>query len=220
MTRSRRSPRIAALLEPALALAVAAAVTVILGGWFTPVRFDEEQIEIAVRPGELHVTGLYAYTNASPLPALLTLRVPFPIDARHPRPHGVAGAEAGESMSVWHPLTFDPRGEDLACRLLFAPGERKWVRLEYLQEAREPSGRYILTTTRAWGRALARADFRVSLTAGVELAWSSYELDRLPAPAGEQRFGFSRRGFMPDRDWIFGWRPSIAGHAPRAEATG
>ena len=186
--------------------ALAALTIYFLGGRFTTVRFDRERIDVEVEEGLIHVHGLYHYQNASRLPALLTLATPFPVDADHPAPEAFALTEVSEDGHALRELSL--RGPQAAprVRLLFRPREGKWILLDYWQPARIPEGRYILTTTRAWGRPIADASFRLRLPAGYHLSSSNYPVTEVPDSHPATTYTFSRTNFFPDQDWRFSWQ--------------
>lgn len=197
----RRDP--ASHFELWLVVGLVGVAVYFLSGQFTSVRFDRERIEIWAAPGQLQVTGLYHYQNESRLPAVLTLSVPFPVDAEHGPPSTFSLSEVGP---VGTPREIAPaiRGGRASFRLIFRPGEDKWVRLDYVQATRSQRGRYILTTTRAWRRSLERGQYVLHLRRGLTLSFSNYALDAA-APDEPRTYFFSRTNFYPDRDWEFSW---------------
>lgn len=190
-----------------LAAGLIAGPVYFLSGYFTTVRFDRERIEVRVEPGQIHVTGLYHYANASRLPAILTLRNPFPTDSDHPQPAWFRLSQAAEDGQELTELPVAVRGDSASFRLVFRPGEEKWVRLDYDQPTRAASGRYLLVTTRAWRRPIGRGDYFLRLPPGIELGSSSYPLKPLPGTRGHNTYHFARTDFYPDQDWVFAWRP-------------
>ncbi|MGH9788957.1 MAG: hypothetical protein ACRD4U_09680 [Candidatus Acidiferrales bacterium] len=198
--------RAAAAGDVWLAVVLAGAGTYFFSGQFTPVHFDQERITVQVNRSQLHVTGLYHYHNRSRLPAWLTLGVPFPVDADHPAPDDFFLSETGEDGRPLAPLPSARRGDEGRVRLFFRPGEEKWIRLDYTQPARVSSGRYLLTTTRAWRRPIAQASFTLRLPPGAELVSSNYVLTPEPAAGPRRTYTFSRTEFYPDQDWEFAWQ--------------
>lgn len=162
----------------------------------------------------VRVTGLYQYTNHSALPAVLTLGIPFPVDAEHPAPEWFLLAEATDEGGVIRELLPYGDARDLRVRLLFAPRESKWLRLDYEQKAHASNGRYLLTTTRAWRRPIARAEFTLRLAAPLELAESNYALQPVPSTRDRKVYGFRAVDFYPHRDWEFAWREARAAAPP------
>jgi len=184
-----------------------AALTIyFLGGRFTTVRFDRERIDVEVEDGLIHVHGLYHYQNASRLPALLTLATPFPVDADHPAPEAFMLAEMNRDGRRARELSLRGPREAPRVRLLFRPREGKWILLDYWQPAAIPEGCYILTTTRAWGRPIAQAIFRLLLPAGYHLNHSNYPVSEVPESHPFTTYTFSKSNFFPDQDWRFSWQ--------------
>jgi hypothetical protein len=172
---------------------------------FSPVRFDQEKIEVWAADGQIQVRGLYHYRNRFPLPVSFSLGLPFPVDDAHKTPSIFSISEVsadGLTSEVIAPRSYHG---DVVFRLCFAPRQEKWIRVDYVQDALQPSGRYILLTTRKWNRPLDRGEYILHLTDGSELAASNYALQAVSASQSRQ-FSFTRSNFLPGEDWNFSWR--------------
>jgi hypothetical protein len=193
-----------------LVVSLAALAVYFFSGYFTTVRFDRERIEIELHKGRIQVRGLYHYTNSSPLPAVLTLQVPFPVDRHHPQPHWYALCEStadGHALASLPPVS---RAGQVYFRLLFRPRESKWVRLDYEQRADITEGRYLLTTTRAWRHPIGQADYILRLGPELALTSSNYGLQPEPGRGPGRVYTFSKTDFYPEQDWLFSWtEPSM-----------
>lgn len=200
-----------------LAVGIAAGAVYFFSGYFTPVRFDRERIEVLVKRGQIHVRGLYHYANTSRLPAVLTLRVPFPVDSDHPQPERFALCDSSEDGREGAEIVPAVRAGDVSFRLLFRPREVKWVRLDYVQPSRVNRGRYLLTTTKPWRRPIDRADFVLRLPEQLDLSSSNFPVQPSSSADNGKTFVFSRTDFYPDQDWIFAW---AAASVESASATG
>lgn len=173
---------------------------------FSPVRFDREKIEVWVTEGQIQVCGLYHYRNRFPLPLSFSLGLPFPVDGAHQTPSIFSVAEVladGETSQGIAPRNYHG---NVVFRLWFAPKQEKWIRVDYAQSALQPSGRYILLTTRKWNRPLDRGEYILHLCDGCELAASNYSLQQ--EADQPRRYFFTRSTFYPDADWEFSWRSS------------
>jgi hypothetical protein len=177
---------------------------------FPPVRFDRERIEIWTAPQQIQVSGLYHYANPSILPAFLSLGLPFPVDADHPQPSLYAIAEATADGRVLAQVSPRMRRGKVSFRILLMPRAEKWVRVDYVQGATAPRGRYILTTTRQWRRPLERGEYILHLAPGIELASSNYPLAAVTTGAPDT-YAYSKTDFYPSEDWDFAWRKAAAG---------
>ncbi len=203
---SRRRIRIDRWSELGLAGLLALGGIYFFSGYFTTVQFDRERIDIEAGKGRVRVMGLYLYTNASRLPAILNFKVPFPIDRNHPPPEWFALYESNSEGRLLADIMPVVRGNVVAFRLIFRPREAKWIRFDYVQPARTASGRYLLTTTRAWRRPLERADFTLHLPASCRLIASNYPATTRISEGAAQTFAFSKTDFFPDHDWEFIWQ--------------
>jgi len=188
-----------------LAVGVMALGIYFFSGYFSTVRFDRERIEVRVGRGEIQVQGLYHYTNASRLPAVLTLKVPFPADRDHPAPEAFSIYESDEEGRARVEILPVVRGADVRFRLTFRPREAKWIRVDYTQRTGVPNGRYLLTTTRAWRRPIERAEFVLRLPRDFELAFSNYPVGSSSEVGPWKAYFFSKTDFYPNRDWEFAW---------------
>lgn len=191
--------------ELCLAAGVVAAGVYFFSGYFTTVRFDRERIEVQVERGQIQVQGLYHFTNASWLPAVVRLRVPFPVDRDHLQPEVLTlceAAEDGRELAEIRPLM---RGGDVMLRLVFRPRQAKWLRVDYAQRTRVANGCYLLTTTRTWRRPMQRADYVLRLPRDFELASSNYPVSLALAPGQWKVYSFSKTNFYPGQEWEFAW---------------
>ncbi|MCP4590396.1 MAG: hypothetical protein GY842_06615, partial [bacterium] len=152
-----------------LTVAAATIGITLFSGATSPVRFRSERIVIRTGADHIAVEGLYEYHNPAPYPTVLRLGVPFPVDSDHPPPTELALDEVTEDGRFLRPLLPAVHGSDVSVRFLLGPFESRRLRLRYTQPTAVPRGRYILSTTRAWGRPLERASFELHLANGAVL---------------------------------------------------
>jgi hypothetical protein len=173
---------------------------------FSPVRFDREKIEVWVTEGQIQVRGLYHYRNRFPLPLSFSLGLPFPVDEAHQTPSIFSISEVLADGATSRAIAPRNYHGNVVFRLWFAPKQEKWIRVDYVQSTLQPSGRYILLTTRKWNRPLDRAEYILHLCDGCELEASNYSLQ--PEARQPRRYFFTRSNFYPSADWAFSWRSS------------
>lgn len=178
-------------------------------GVLSPVRFDQESIEVWANENQIEVRGLYHYRNLSLLPASLSFGLPFPVDHEHDRPGLFSIAEIKADGKSEQEVVPRLRHGDVVFRLFFASHEEKWVCVHYFQHTRVPAGTYILRTTRAWGRPLDHGDYTLHLGSEASLASSNYSL-ALDSSTAMNTYKFSRKNFYPAEDWNFAWREPAA----------
>jgi hypothetical protein len=195
-------------LPAALALAALLALGAFLAFAAPParaaLRFDSELIRLEIRGDTLRVDGLYRYLATSRRQPLL-LWYPYPVDS-------LLGAAWTESLAwrsgpevPWAPLAVQerPDGEGVHWSLPLGEGDRVEARTVYCQLLCERYGRYIVTTTRAWGAPLREARFELRLPPGMQLAEASYPFVR----EGEL-WVYAARDFWPSADIVFRWEPA------------
>lgn len=183
---------------------------------FSPIRFDRERIDVWVSDGQLQVTGLYHYVNRFPLPVSFSLALPFPVDQHHPLPRMFSVSEVSAGGTLLRDIPARTYHHDTLFRLWFAPHQEKWVRVDYIQGAKEGNGRYILLTTRKWKHPLGSGEYVLHLGPGLELDSSNYLLHMADSERGKV-YAFHRSQFFPDRDWIFAWRRADSLRASASE---
>jgi hypothetical protein len=182
------------------------------------VRFDRERIEIWAVEGQTQVTGLYHYSNQAVLPISFSLGVPFPVDSEHDWPAVFSVAEADKDGNILRETGTRQYQSGTVFRVWFWPHQEKWIRVDYIQGNRVGNARYILVTTRKWGRSLDHGEYILHLGRGLQLTSSSYPVKQRNSE-GQDPYSFARANFLPDGDWDFSWRkipatPTTAGGQP------
>lgn len=181
---------------------------------FSPLRFDQEKIEIWAFEGQAQVTGLYHYANRSLLPLSFSLGIPFPVDSDHIRPAAFFVSEVDSHGAFLREIKTHSYHGETVFRLWFRPYQAKWIRVEYIQGNTVPNVRYILLTTRKWGQPLGHGEYTLHLGEGLELTSSNYPLN--PDVLGRMNtYFFARSDFFPSQDWKFCWRPSVSPETAR-----
>jgi hypothetical protein len=189
-------------LEGAAYLLIIVAAIVLFGGFIPLVRFASEEIRITVDEDRIFVDGLYRYRNSLPFPVTQGLSSPTPSGdglgpaedftiERLPLGDGDAGALVPARIIGGTPY-FEVR---VPARSTIE------VRVCYTQRHDGRHGRYILTTTGAWGKPLEHGIYSLDLR-GMRLEESGYPL----RTDGNGLQVFERTDFMPTEDWAFTFR--------------
>ena len=172
---------------------------------FSTIRFDREKIEVWAFDGQIKVAGLYHYVNHSFLPSSFSFGVPFPVDPEHSWPSAVRISEVDSNGVFLREIDIRRFHGETVFRLWFWPSRERWIRLDYTQETSVPCARYILLTTRKWGRPLERGQYILHLGQRLQLDSSNYALTAISADNPDTYF-FSLSDFLPSNDWEFRWR--------------
>jgi len=167
----------------------------------TPVDFVRETIDMVVRDGSFTVTGTYFLRWNDASLNVFPLMYPFPVDGgiHFPESVTVTGTDSRA------PLPFRENRERGVISFAVQQGLSDTFTVTYTQKTETASARYILTTTKAWGKPLERAAFIVTVPAhfrGVEL---TYEPDTVTRDGDSVIYRFTRTDFMPDHDLVVTW---------------
>jgi hypothetical protein len=184
--------------------------------FFSPVRFDQEKIEVWAVDGQIQVRGLYHYQNRTILPLSFSLGLPFPVDQEHPAPSTFCVTEAKSTGETWDAIRVRTYHANRVFRVFFWPKQAKWIQVDYVQTAYAERGRYILKTTRKWNRPLNHGEYILHLGNGLKLASSTYPLKH-DSPDIENTYSFSRVDFYPREDWRFVWHRTGSMNTTRME---
>ena len=174
-----------------------------------PVSFEREIIRIFVEPDSLRIEGLYFLRGSGDREQVVPLTYPYPEDER------LGGARTeflrARTTGDWTPLSFGEKSAGNGARwwVPVSPGQAIEVHTVYRQQRLDDYARYIVTTTRAWRRPLARARFEVYLPEGVRPRSWSYPFE---PGQGEQGacWVYEATDFWPDRDITVSWDPPVA----------
>ena len=193
-----------------------------------PLEFDSEAIHLRIAGDSLEVDGTY-WLVCSAQEGSMGLIYPFPADPRMGGARALT-VEIRRPGGAWVPVPYAmlPAGAALRCRVPLLAADTLEFHAVYRQALLERYARYIVTTTRAWGRPLRRALFTITLPEGARLGETSYPF--LPDSTAEQddadkeapgprRYVFETESFWPERDIIVQWdTPASAAPAPAAPA--
>lgn len=181
------------LMAPALACAGGQVATV----------FHREEIRVEPQAGALRVIGFYVFRNDAERDESRVIFYPLPLDSRHPFPDEIIVTTVTDTLD-WH-----RSANGVRFRVDVPAGGETSFTVEYSQPCLDDAGCYILTTTRAWHRPLARADFTIVIADSLSLHWMSYSADDTVRTDAGTVLRFTRTGFLPDRDLCLRW--SVAG---------
>jgi len=170
-----------------------------------PVEFVSESIDIVISEGSFAVTGSYTLRWNDRGLSSFPLIYPFPVDCglSFPDTVSVTGAGSGE------PIPFRENRERGVIAFSVRPGMSDTFSVIYTQKYVGNSVRYILISTKAWGKALERAAFSVTVPQcflDVEL---SYEADSISKDGDSVIYSMIKTDFMPDRDLLVTWNNDI-----------
>ena len=172
-----------------------------------PVQFDSEIVRIFVEEDSLRIDGLYRLVCRDTSSIIPPLFYPDPADSLlgDARTLLLEARCAGEEWQSL-PLIEHPQRPGVRWRFPQVGCDSVDVHTVYRQARWANYGRYIVTTTQAWGRPLRHARFEVYLPAGARPVDFSFPFRRQEA-SNAVYYLFEADDFLPDRDIRFTWEP-------------
>ena len=93
--------------------------------------------------------------------------------------------------------------EGAAFKLKLGPMEEATYRISYVQRLKSNMARYIITTTKQWGKELEAATYRLVVPASIQLDSISMIPDTMITNGSHHHLLWDRQNFMPEVDFIF-----------------
>lgn len=149
------------------------------------------------------VVGDYYFRSETDERCSILIHYPFPVSRRRLYPRLVRAWEMVDG--AWRRIGYVRTPDGIDWRMRFDPGEEKLIRVEYVQEVREKRAFYIVTTTKAWGRAIDVAEFEFRLPAGLSGLRSSFVPDVTETRNDTLFMRMQRTDFLPDEDLCVSW---------------
>lgn len=159
-------------------------------------HFAREEVYCRVRPGCVEVTGKYHFLYTGAAGKTAGIFYPFPRDTLYAQPDSVA--LPGHDYA--------PTDSGLFFRMRFEPKSEDSFTVYYRQPLNGRTARYIVTTTRAWHRAIDRAEFVITVPASFQGISLSYQPDEVEETDSIITYRFVRRKFYPDKDVVISWQ--------------
>ena len=168
------------------------------------VVFEAEVVQIFVEPDSLRIEGHYFLRGSGDREQLVLLSYPYPQDPLLAGARTLTLEVMTEGASF--PLNFSERADGSGVRwwIPVSPGRPVQVYTVYRQARLESFARYIITTTQAWPRPLARARFEIYLPEGAHPVEFSHAFH--PGEGGAGRcWVYEETEFWPERDISVRW---------------
>jgi hypothetical protein len=171
-----------------------------------PLVFDSERIRLEIVGDSLEVQGTYILLCRTPIEQSIPLFYPFPRDSLLGGARMVALSFRQDGDSAAPGRWEEPPGA-WGARWWMPPcaGDSIVAEAVYRQKLEGAYARYIVTTTRIWGRPLRSARFEIRLPEGAEPVEFSFPFEPRKGPGGT-RYVYEAQEFFPDRDIVVRWR--------------
>lgn len=166
-----------------------------------PVEFVSESISMDIVNGQITVNGSYTLRSNDSALDTFPLMYPFPVDSGLSYPDSITVLRAEDRS----PIPFRENRERGMIMFAVRPGISDTFEVSYTQKIDGSSARYILTSTKAWGKPLERAEFNVSVPSNYRNVELSYDPDVKQKDGETVIYTLTRTDFMPDRDLVITW---------------
>ncbi len=165
--------------------------------------FRRERIEATVIACDtLKIKGTYFFENTDSLSHTTSIYYPFPVDSILAYPHFIELIRSSGKLDT----TFAKVTKGIRWRMTVGAGETDSIVVTYMQKTTTAQGRYILTTTKFWGKPLKDATFTVAVPDGITLAFWSFTSDTVFTRNDALVYSTRRSDFLPGEDMVLRWQ--------------
>lgn len=166
--------------------------------------FQREKIYIAIEKDRIEVRGHYFFHNETGRAIRTRLVYPFPVDSTMLFPDRISVFIcAGDGTREEIPST--RAGDIITFMIESLPDKVLEVLVVYSQRVLHHEARYILTTTKTWGKPLESAEFFVEVPRDLEILSFSYGAFEPWESNGKTIYHMLQENFLPERDLVFSW---------------
>jgi hypothetical protein len=166
------------------------------------ISFNHERIEATVIACDtLEIRGTYFFENTDSLKHTTSIYYPFPVDSIHDYPFFIELKRSSGKIDS----SYVAVEKGIRWRMSVGAGEIDSIVVTYRQKTDGARGRYILTTTRFWGKPLEHAAFTVTVPDRITLTYWSFTSDTLYTRKGRLVYSAQRTDFLPGEDMLMKW---------------
>ncbi len=173
------------------------------------IRFFAERITMSIHGEHVRVEGRYFFRNEGEQVIKSPILYPFPVDSSMLFPDSIH-VSIVRSGGTLEKLAYREMKKGVTFGMEFPPGQSTEVVVAYRQLVKRRTARYILTSTRSWGKPLEEAEFFIEVPHDCEITSLSY--DDFEPWKGEDRnvYHMKKTNFMPDTDISISWTDRTA----------
>jgi len=160
--------------------------------------FKAEKINFRLERDCFYVGGTYYFENQTSEEINRLLFYPFPMDSTYATPDSLFAVNLTDNRSVICSAT--EKGFSFTVNIETAGVDS--IRLGYRQLIKGSKAEYILTSTASWKRPLEKAEYTLTIPAGLKIQNFSYLPDRMETKGEELIFFWEKTNFMPDQNFV------------------
>lgn len=165
-----------------------------------PVSFTEEYIEFCLRKSTFTVNGMYYFVNHTVNIVSKEISYPFPVPLSNIDSVHVFDNTQGRFLG------FEKLRKEVVFRITIPPNDTVKLNIFYEQKGVRDTVKYILTTTKNWGEPLKKAEYTFETEKYRKIRLFSYTPDKTSYPGNQQKYFWSRKDFLPEKNFIVVFR--------------
>ena len=157
------------------------------------VSFFEEYIDFSIDKQHFTINGIYSFCNYSDREINQPILFPFADDVLEIDSIRVVNLKTSSNVA------FTKSGKYISFVLKIMPKDTVDLNIYYRQKT-VSSNKYIITSTKAWGKPLEKAFYSLTVDKGINIKSFSYQPDSFKKK--KRIYFWKKDNFMPDEDFI------------------
>lgn len=163
------------------------------------VKFFGEDIAFWLDREYFIVDGIYWFVNETDKQVEKIIYYPFPNDS---------GAGEVDSISIYNlsegreEVALNISDDGLKYLLVIPHNDTTIYRIGYRQQVKHDCAKYILTSTKKWGRSLDWVKYKLIVDDKVEIKMFTYDADKLYKVENKKIYYWERKNFLPEDDFV------------------
>lgn len=166
------------------------------------IGFVREHITVTIVGNFCSLDADYFFRNSSARPSGCSIF--YPLINRKDLPYPDSILVLADSAGT--PIGFEKTSEGIMFFLDLKSEETKRIRVRYRQQTPSQKFEYILTSTKAWGKPLELAEFRIVVPDSLTLTSCSPKFDTTETIQHNTYYHIKRHAFMPHSNLIVKWK--------------
>lgn len=157
------------------------------------VSFFEEHIDFSIDKDYFTINGIYSFCNHSGVKVNQTILFPFAVEVTEIDSIRIVNLKTSSGIG------FNPSGKLISFTIPILPNDTVDINLFYRQKT-SVSNKYIITSTKAWGKPLEKADYSLTADKDISIKTFSYTPDSFNKK--RKIYFWHKENFMPETDFI------------------
>jgi hypothetical protein len=171
-----------------------------------PIEFYKEEISMIINDGEFSISGTYYFRNNTEMDKPMPIVFPFHIDDSTHYPHEITAFSIDGDEKIKLDFRENRERGSIRISIPMKPKEITVWRLEYAQRIDKPQATYILKSTRAWGKPLEEALYKIDIPDNIDVDYIWADVDSVTANDKREILWIHKTEYMPFNDMTIKWK--------------